>query len=372
MSISKIFTRTALAALIICSTATIQAEEKSGMTISPMIGVTKFDDGIGEDPHWSLGLGYQFNNPWAIEFVYSDANADDDRTGVDVDFTRWHLDGLYHLNKIGDYRPYVTFGGGRGEYDFSTGPSDTDTLLNVGVGVKYEFAENTSVRSEFKLFDGNDLDVAEYAFSVGIHHVFAASAPARAAVQQPLDSDNDGVLDSVDQCPTTPAGEAVNKLGCELDSDRDGIADKNDRCPGTTDQMAIIDSKGCYVLITEKVSIELDVEFNTDSSDSRPEHKEKVAKVHKFMQSYPLTKVSIEGHTDSVGKREYNQALSERRAKTVADMLINDFGIEQSRVTTKGFGEDKPIADNSTKAGRQENRRVVGDVEAINEMIKKK
>ena len=372
MSITKIIVRSITVVLLTFSTSALQAEEKSGMTISPMVGTTKFDDGIGEDLHWSLGLGYQFNNPWALEFVYADANADNDRTGVDLDFTRWHVDGLYHLNKIGGYRPYLALGAGRGEYDFSTGTSDTDTLLNVGVGVKYEFAENTSVRSEIKFFDGNDLNVAEYAFSIGLHHVFAASAPAKAPVKKILDSDNDGVLDSTDRCPTTPAGLAVNELGCELDTDKDGITDRNDHCPGTTDRMAKIDSKGCYVVITETVTIQLDVEFDSDSADSRSAHRQAVSKVHKFMQAYPLTKVTIEGHTDSSGRKEYNQALSERRAKTIANMLVNEFGINQSRVFTKGYGEDMPIADNSTIDGRQKNRRVIGRIEAEVEKVQKK
>ena len=376
MSISQIILRPATVALLIIFAIAAQAEEKTGVTISPMVGATNFDEGIGEDLHWSLGLGYQFNNPLAIEFVYSEADADNDRTGADLDFTRWHVNGLYHLNKIGGYRPYITLGAGRGEYDFSAGTRDTETLVNVGLGVKYEFAENTSLRSEFKFFNGNDLDVAEYAFSIGLHHVFSAGAPYKAPYKAPTqeakDSDSDGVLDQIDQCPTTPHSEAVDKLVCELDSDKDGILDKNDHCPDTRDQKAKIDERGCYVLITETVAIELDVEFDNDSASSRPEHKQQVSDVHTFMQSYPLTKVIVEGHTDSNGKSAYNQSLSERRAKTIAKMLVNDFGISESRVSSKGYGEDRPIADNSSSAGRQKNRRVSGKIETSFEKVQKK
>jgi len=69
------------------------------------------------------------------------------------------------------------------------------------------------------------------------------------------------------------------------------------------------------------------------------------------------SRVSVEGHTDSVGSDEYNQRLSEERARTVAERLI-DQGVESSRITTKGFGESKPIASNATAAGRAKNRRV--------------
>jgi OOP family OmpA-OmpF porin len=370
MPISQIILRRTAVVLLLIFSVAAQAEETSGLTISPMNGATGFDDDTDNDLHWSLGLGYQFNNPWAVEFVYSDVNTEDDRTGVDLDFTRWHVDGLYHLNQRGAFRPYLAFGAGRGEYDFSSGTRDTDTLLNVGMGVKYTLAKNTSLRSELKLFEGNDFDAAKYAFSVGLHHVFfAKTAPL---IQKAKDSDHDGFLDEIDQCPATPRGEAVDTRGCELDSDKDGILDKNDNCPDTRNRKAKIDEHECYVLITETVTTELDVKFDTDSDRSRPEHKQKVEHVFKFMQSYPLTKVTIEGHTDSKGKSEYNQSLSERRAKTIAEMLVKDFGLSESRVSRKGHGETRPIADNLTAAGRQKNRRAVGKIEASIQKVEEK
>jgi OOP family OmpA-OmpF porin len=67
--------------------------------------------------------------------------------------------------------------------------------------------------------------------------------------------------------------------------------------------------------------------------------------------------VRVEGHTDSIASDDYNQALSERRARAVAKWL-DDYGIDGSRLTAKGYGESKPVAENDTAAGRQKNRRV--------------
>ena len=77
-----------------------------------------------------------------------------------------------------------------------------------------------------------------------------------------------------------------------------------------------------------------------------------------FIKEYPLTNVTIEGHTDSMGSAEYNQKLSQRRAQKVADVLVNEYGVDPNRISVAGFGEEQPIADNSTAEGRQTNRRV--------------
>jgi outer membrane protein OmpA-like peptidoglycan-associated protein len=82
-----------------------------------------------------------------------------------------------------------------------------------------------------------------------------------------------------------------------------------------------------------------------------------VAEAVYVLQKYPELKVSVEGHTDSKGGPKLNQQLSERRAKAVAEMLIEQ-GVAAKRVTTRGFGETKSIADNKTEDGRAKNRRV--------------
>ena len=75
------------------------------------------------------------------------------------------------------------------------------------------------------------------------------------------------------------------------------------------------------------------------------------------MELNPGLKVQIEGHTDSIGSKEYNQKLSDRRAQAVKEYMVNK-GVSASRMTTKGMGESDPIADNHTEEGRAYNRRV--------------
>jgi OOP family OmpA-OmpF porin len=97
--------------------------------------------------------------------------------------------------------------------------------------------------------------------------------------------------------------------------------------------------------------------FDFNKATLTPAGKVKVADAAKTLKDNPTIHVEVGGHTDSVGSDAYNQKLSERRAKTVADELTKD-GISASRLTVRGYGERKPVADNKTEAGRARNRRV--------------
>lgn len=110
--------------------------------------------------------------------------------------------------------------------------------------------------------------------------------------------------------------------------------------------------------IQEKVTITLYVEFDHDKAAIREIYHDDIKRVADFMKQYPNTTAVIEGHTDEIGTREYNQRLSEERAGAVCRYLIDRFGISENRLTSVGYGEDRPVADNYTVEGRRKNRRV--------------
>jgi OOP family OmpA-OmpF porin len=113
------------------------------------------------------------------------------------------------------------------------------------------------------------------------------------------------------------------------------------------------------------VTITLDVEFDTNKAIVKDEYRNEIKKVADFMKTYPNTTAVIEGHTDNVDTAEYNQKLSEARANSVRQYLIENFGIKASRLTAVGYGETKPIASNKTEEGRQKNRRVQAVIKAM-------
>jgi outer membrane protein OmpA-like peptidoglycan-associated protein len=176
------------------------------------------------------------------------------------------------------------------------------------------------------------------------------------------DRDRDGVLDSLDRCPNTP-GPAENQ-GCPVfDRDGDGVPDDEDRCPNTPGPR---ENAGCPVEKTYakvevkagRIEIKQQIRFQTGSarivgSDSF----EVLREVAQALRDNPqINKVRIEGHTDSSGGDATNLRLSQARANAVRAELIKE-GVDPSRLDAVGYGKTRPIASNSTAAGRKVNRR---------------
>lgn len=164
----------------------------------------------------------------------------------------------------------------------------------------------------------------------------------------PYDTDGDGVYDYLDKCPETPGGVAVNSDGCPLDTDRDGISDYLDKCPGTPEG-AKVDDRGCWVLG--------ELYFDFGKASIKSESYQELDEVVDILKENPDIKLEIQGHTDSKGSAQYNQTLSEKRAKSVEEYFISH-GVKGSQLSYKGYGEEFPIASNETEEGRARNRRV--------------
>lgn len=137
-----------------------------------------------------------------------------------------------------------------------------------------------------------------------------------------------------------------------LDSDNDGVPDENDFCPHT-EPGKNVDMRGCPSVL---ISLQ-GINFNVDSSKIQPSSEPILIKAVNALKDVVGVSVIVEGHTDNTGSDAHNQALSERRAKTVYDYLVTH-GIDATSLTTKGYGEGSPIAGNETSAGRYKNRRV--------------
>lgn len=168
-----------------------------------------------------------------------------------------------------------------------------------------------------------------------------------------LDSDGDGVVDRLDQCPDTPKGRKVNAQGCEMDKDGDGIVDGLDQCPGT-EAGRVVDNRGCPLA---KVVTLNGVNFDNDSATLRADAIAILDDAVATLKRYPALKVEVAGHTDDRAADDYNQALSERRAKAVMDYFVAK-GVSADNLSAKGYGEAQPVADNGSAAGRAQNRRV--------------
>jgi outer membrane protein OmpA-like peptidoglycan-associated protein len=177
------------------------------------------------------------------------------------------------------------------------------------------------------------------------------------------DRDGDGIFDDEDACPDQAGlkSDDPEKNGCPGDTDGDGILDPDDACPrvpGPRDPDPL--KNGCPKARIEQGQIKIleRVEFATDSARILPVSDGLLTAVSEIIRDHrELKRISVEGHTDNVGGAAYNKGLSERRAASVVSWLIAH-GVESSRLTSQGFGLEKPLDTNDTAAGRQRNRRV--------------
>ncbi|MGV8917103.1 MAG: OmpA family protein [Pseudomonas sp.] len=254
-------------------------------------------------------LGYQKH-----DYTRSD-NADWQKINGD----KTTLTGMYHFGTVGDaIRPYVSGGFAHQSMtnvaaDGHTG-RDSSTFAQIGAGAKWYITDNlyarAGVEADYKLDNGK----WDYAPTIGLGVNFGggskpAPAPAPAPAPEP-----------VAEAPVEAAPQVVR--------------------------------------------VQLDVKFDFNKSVVKPNSYADIKNLADFMKQYPQTTTTVEGHTDNVGPDAYNQKLSERRATAVKTVLVNQYGVGAGRVSSVGYGESRPVADNKTEAGRAINRRVEAEVEA--------
>lgn len=353
---------------------------------------SEFDQDLELGAGGGIGLGFTDRFLGEINFINSEHDFDDG-SETDVDLNQLQLDLIYKLStELQGFSPYVVGGYGGVEADGASSFDDNQTSL--GVGVFSDITRRVAFRGEFRGVYSNEAQDIQPFFRLGLTAILGKlnddvsgpldsdgdgvynpddrcpNTPAGTAVDAtgcalagPGDADGDGVTDDIDRCPTTPAGIAVDSRGCALDGDGDGVPDYLDKCPDS-EAGAKVDADGCYVELEKEVTIDLNLEFDTNSANLRTDHYPEIQRVVDFLRQYPTASAVIEGHTDSSGAAAYNQSLSEKRAKSVRDYLVDQANVSADRLSSKGYGETRPIASNETTEGRQQNRRVSAVVAA--------
>ena len=192
-------------------------------------------------------------------------------------------------------------------------PSKNAANYKAGLGLQYDFNRSLGMRAEAERYRINDAinntgDINMY--SVGLVYRFAAPAPASKTA--------------------APAPYVAAKPVIIL----------------------------VPVVKTQQYCSVLDLQFDIKGDDVKREDKEKLAVLGTYMNKYPDTTAVINGYTDDVGTSEYNQKLSQRRADSVVDYLVNELHVAPSRLKAVGYGESYPVASNVTMEGQQANRRI--------------
>ena len=165
--------------------------------------------------------------------------------------------------------------------------------------------------------------------TLGFQHRFGSTTKSPTPTKR-ADDDQDGVPNTADQCPSTPSNAQVDANGCAPDIDQDGVPDHADDCPTTTNRRARVDRSGCYIMVSEDVTITQVFYFATNSYASRESHNPKLNNLVKFLRENSAPDVVITGHADLRGDAEYNLALSENRAETIAEKLLQQIKLDAS------------------------------------------
>jgi len=320
----------ALCASTLLSSATLADEGR--LYVAPGFQWMDFDSDrmTDDDLGYNLGVGFGLTDKISLEAVYTRIDFDD-MPGISVDrLDSARLDVLYALdNSVGSFSPFLVSGLGHSDVE-----DEHDTTLNVGAGLKYRFNDRVEWRSSARTFYGFDDKTYDFGIDTGlVFHLGESRSQSR-----------------VEPSP-------MPEPAPERDSDQDGVPDSRDACPNTPRNYAV-DERGCPIIEEEVARITLDVEFEFDRSEVRPQYFQEIRQVADFLSEHDDVVAVLEGHTDSVGTEAYNQELSERRATAVRQVLIERFDVNAARITARGYGESRPIASNDTPEGRAENRRV--------------
>ena len=331
------------------------------------------------DSGYKLFAGWHFKPRWFGELSYADlgeaglSNSDPTITGtekISYKIPGLHV-GYYLYEPEAQFNIFGKVGISSIDNEATTSRVSYDKQNSVGVsgGLGLQWRSSSNGLFARLAADFYDKDASSIGLSLGYYF----DGPEKLQrVAADLDSDADGVMDSVDSCPDSAVGAKVDVTGCaivpvqepepvvaEVDTDADGVIDSLDACPDS-EKGAQVDAAGCVELVTVITQINLTLEgvyFDNDSAELTTASESILDEAVASLKASAGTRVEVQAHTDSNGTEEYNLGLSTRRAENVRSYLISR-GIAADRLAARGYGELKPKATNETREGRARNRRV--------------
>ena len=348
-------------------------------------------EGLSPDLGGAFGLRLGYNIiPWVGVEAEGMISPTHTRWSDSAGGTRMNVLG-YRVQVIGNFihtgyvRPFALVGwGALSTFPKNTNivPRDTDDVFHAGVGSKFPLIDNFGLRLDGRImfppaafvnnskYNESHFHGPDYEILLSAYLAFGATRPTPLPPPPPppappKDTDGDGIPDSSDACPTEPGpkNDDPTKNGCPppKDTDGDGIPDYLDKCPNEPETFnGYQDEDGCPdevpAALKKFTGVIEGINFKTNSANLTKKSYDVLDRAVQVLSDYPDTRIEISGHTDNVGKDEYNKELSQKRADTVKEYFVNK-GIRAERLTSVGYGMEKPIADNKTKAGKAKNRR---------------
>ncbi len=297
----------------------------------PVFG-NDFNDANNRDINWSAHLRYHHSNSCGVELAFTDHDFDNTDQSIKVaDILLFK-----RLSPLKRFTPVI--GAGAGAADISNyNPSSLKLGLKLRAGAEYALNKdfslglNVDYQHISKMISSTNLpneSIHVLAAKLGLTWYFggAATSSNQVVALADKDSDNDGVVDSKDKCPNTKSGIDVNDYGCAAE---------------------------------EKATVRLNVKFATGKANIAAGYDQDLIELASFMSEHQNTKIEVQGHTDNSGSKAINKKLSQARADAVKSYLVDKLKVDASRIVSTGYGDEAPVADNSTNEGKQQNRRVI-------------
>lgn len=219
---------------------------------------------------------------------------------------------------------------------------EDDISVNVGAGYRHYISNRSAL-----YFEGNGHYQVDSTFSytdvsaqIGFIYFFG-----------------DNSQKVVRNKPAIQPAPKVPPVPTLIDTDGDGISDEYDQCNATPIRDKV-DNNGCTLFTEENDELNLHVKFENAQAVIKPQYIENIKVAADFLKKYPHTSLTIEGHTSSQGPAAYNKRLSQQRAEAIVTVLVTKFGIEASRLTAKGMGEEVLLNPENSEQAHAENRRI--------------
>lgn len=293
-----------------------------------------------------LELGYRASESTEIRLAYTELDFDFKGSSVDFDGDILAIDALYFPTQKSFYVL-----AGLSKYDTEINTSEVSA--NAGLGYRHFHTERLATYAEYKAHYQFDNEFIDQTAQFGLVYFFgekptsAKPAKTKAPIATPFK-------------PTEPK-KPVSNITKVKDSDNDGVIDSKDNCKATPASNKV-DANGCTIFTEETLSQRLLVKFGNNKTTIEAKDVPEVAKIAMFLKQYPQTNMVIEGHSSAQGNAAYNLQLSQKRADAVVALLVNKFDIDANRLTAKGYGEERLLNTANTAAAHKENRRIEANV----------
>lgn len=293
--------------------------------------------GLEDDHYFNGGISLSKNLDGKIidqiELGFMRSQSVEYKNGSNTNLNRLFINAIKKYSITQKWGAYGILGIGHQDVSSELGKNEDSPFFNWGLGLRYDIPfYGIALKSDVRhlISTKNSRNDVMYTFGMAMplgkkyNDVIEAKIPEVVEEKYPIipprDTDNDGIINEKDDCPDTMSGAQVDKVGCIR-------------------------------------LVNLDINFETNSSTIKDSYTSKIIEFAKVMKSNTKLRATIEAHTDSVASHAYNQKLSERRAASTVKAL-KDLDVDPSRLKSVGYGETRPIATNDTVEGKAQNRRV--------------